>query len=132
MTPSHDRIVFLDTSRAMAMFLVVFALSYVLTAVNGRVSMAGYHFGSAPVPYNIIMFYANGILGTFGLLCISFFLKKPQRPIIVVATSLITVVGLHELFIAPYNILIGSKSYLFTVSGGTRHNCPLLPFPLDY
>lgn len=28
MTPSHDRIVFLDTSRAMAMFLVVFAHLY--------------------------------------------------------------------------------------------------------
>ena len=99
------------------LFPVFFALSYVLTAVNGRVSMVGHHFGSATVPYNIIMFYANGILGTLGLLCMSFFLKKLQRPITIVATSLITVVGLHELFIAPYNILIGSKSYLFTVPG---------------
>lgn len=95
------------------LFPFFLAMTFALTYINGRVSMFGHDFGKAPLPLNVIIFYANGIIGSMGLLCLSYFVKKPYRVITVVAKSLITIVGLQVFFLN----MLGqySKSWLFTV-----------------
>lgn len=96
-------------------FPLFFATSVALTWVNGRVSMIGHSFGLAPVPYNYAFFYINGIIGTFGMLFLSFFIKKQTKLITIIGTSLITIVGLQQLFINIYEKNIASESYLLTI-----------------
>ena len=95
------------------LFPVFFATSVLLTQYNGRVSMVGHHFGNATPPLNYFVFYLNGIVGSLGLLCLSFFVKKPYKIITTVATSLITIVGLHAIFLEFFGGM--SKEYYYTI-----------------
>lgn len=95
------------------LFPLFFAISVLLTLFNGRVSMVGHNFGNATPPLNYFVFYLNGIVGSLGLLCLSFFVKRPNRIITTVATSLITIVGLHAIFLDFFG---GTpKNYYFTI-----------------
>ena len=96
-------------------FPFFFIISICLTLINGKVSMIAHNFGKASAPYNIILFYINGIIGSIGLLCLSYFIKKPYKIITIVATSLISILGLQQLFINVYDDYVGKKSYLYTI-----------------
>lgn len=96
-------------------FPLFFAASVALTLINGRVSMVAHNFGYAPTPYNYALFYINGIIGSLGMICLSLFIKRPLKFITTIGTSLITIVGLQQLFLELYNNHIASDSYLLTI-----------------
>lgn len=68
----------------------------VLTGINGKVSMMGRIYGNTPYGWlNILLFYANGLIGTMMLICLSQLFKKERRWVTAISLSAITIVGLQ-------------------------------------
>lgn len=90
--------------------LLLIILSVVISLANGRVSVHGFNFGNLPYHLNVMAFYVNASLGSIALLLISAAISCKQTKIISsLAATLIPIVGLQWLFIAPYQFLSGFR-----------------------
>lgn len=76
--------------------LIFAVLCFLLTTVNGRVSMFSTSFGHAVFPFNVLLFYINGVIGSIMILLISFLFKTENKIISLTAGSLITILGFQE------------------------------------
>lgn len=73
-------------------------LCYLLTRLNGRVSIMGLYYGSLPAGINRICFYLNALIGSTSLLMISLF-PFPQTKIVSrCSAALLTTVGIQKFF----------------------------------
>lgn len=69
-----------------------------LTLIQGKVSMLAVSFGGqVPFPFNILLFYLNGFIGTFMLVSFSG-LFRSRKIITDIASSLISILGLQFIF----------------------------------
>lgn len=84
------------------LFLIVIFVSFLLTHYcNGNVSMWDYKFGQFSYPYNIIMFYFNGLVASVGVLALASCFKE-NNVVETIALSLITILGAQNLFINSF------------------------------
>ena len=114
-------------------------LCFLITRINGRVSMYGLSFGQANFPLNVILFYFNGIIGSLMIICVSLLIKYENRYITYTANALISILGFQEIIIKMigyhgenYNYLISACVCVFVISGCLVLNqffmtlCPVL------
>ncbi|MCX4337729.1 MAG: acyltransferase family protein [Bacteroidales bacterium] len=87
------------TGFKVCMALVFFILTVLLICLNGKVSMWGRSYGTAPVPVNFALFHINAIIGSVMLLLLSSLFKMSSTLFTSLAGSLITILGLQVLFI---------------------------------
>lgn len=80
-------------------------LTCVLAIMNVRVSTKGVGFGALRFPLNVFVFYTNALIGSIMMLLISKMFKRRDY-ITYCATSLITILGIQNLFNKPYAILM--------------------------
>lgn len=92
--------------------------SFIISNINGKVSMAGRCFGNTPNEWiNFSLFYLNGIMGTLMLLCVSSFLRKESKIVNIVSKSSISIVGLQYIPIIIWMKTVGlNQSYIFSFS----------------
>ena len=110
-----------------ALTIPLFAIiSYLLTIINGRVSMHGVKFGILPAGINIICFYINALIGSLMMLQLSLIPIKPSQLISKAGRALIGVVGCQEIlintlgrfYVINYNVSISiiSTFLIMTIS----------------
>ena len=89
-----------------------FLLSYFLTTINGKISLFGGDVGR-----NILLFYLNAIIGSFGIICAAYAFRNRNLQLIVnISTASIGVVLLHMFFVdicKGYSCYFHSPSSLF-------------------
>ena len=89
----------LSNRKCIYSFLFLGLLCFLITRINGRVSMLGLSFGHAVFPLNVFFFYLNGIIGSLMIISISFLFKNENQYITLTANSLISILGFQELII---------------------------------
>lgn len=91
------------------LFPILLILTISLTIINGRVSMMGSTYGETPYYISPILFYINGIVGSFMLFSISPSLEIPLCTKL--SKALISILGLQGIFIPFFygriSILVG-------------------------
>ena len=95
------------------MCIILFAISAIITNFNGRVSMFAHSFGNLGL-LSIVLFYLNGIIGSFGLISVSVISKKSHRYLTEYNKSMISAVGLQNIFIIMFKDKYGSDNDFFT------------------
>ncbi len=95
--------------------LVCLFLCVMITRINGRVSMYGFVFGHAQFPFNAVLFYLNGVIGSLMVIFVSLLFKEGNKYVAITANSLISILG----FQGPIIDLIGysgeSGNYLVSI-----------------
>lgn len=87
--------------------LLCLVLNLGLTQINGRVNMVHLNFGELQFPFNIIIFYLNGLVGSAMIICISL-IPIPKFGIIHrLGEALLAIVGFQALFNYLYRTVIG-------------------------
>lgn len=94
-----DEIKALSFKRYYILIAIICAcLCYLLTRLNGRVSVMGVIFGNLPIGLNRICFYINALIGSTSLLMISLF-PFPQKSFVTnCSVALLTTVGIQKFF----------------------------------
>ena len=92
--------------------LVLCILCVLITKVNGRVSMVGFSFGHFKFPLNILLFYANGIVGSLMINCISLVFKRENKIVTLTANSLISILGFQVPFMCLIHCFETGGNYL--------------------
>lgn len=92
--------------------LVLCFLCVLITKVNGRVSMVGFSFGHFKFPLNILLFYANGIVGSLMIICISLVFKRENKIVTLTANSLISILGFQVPFMCVIHCFETGGNYL--------------------
>lgn len=95
-------------SYKMKGMIFLLLLSYiVLTSLNGRVSMNGVEFGVLPFPMNVVVFYINGLITSFGVLYLASLIKYKASWVTAFANSLITILCAQYFFVYTFKCTIG-------------------------
>lgn len=84
------------------MCCVLLLLTIVLTKINGRVDILGSQYGDLPFGFNFILFYVNGLVGSFLILFVSQIVEATigQLSLInVTSSALISILGLQRFFL---------------------------------
>ena len=89
--------------KCVSFALICTLLCIVITRINGRVSMYGFVFGHIQFPFNAVLFYLNGIIGSLMIIFVSLLFKKGNKYVAMTANSLISILGFQE----PITHLIG-------------------------
>lgn len=89
------------------LFLIGILLTGTLTFFNGKVSMNGFYFGSLHKGLNLFVFYLNGFIGSIMLMAFSLLPFPELKSIKLLATALITIVGVQNAFIRPSQWIFG-------------------------
>ena len=84
----------ISTAVSLLSSVVLFVVSYFISMKNGKVSLFGGNMG-----YNPLLFYANAIIGSMGIISLSFFTKKQNKTICEMSNASIAVVLLHMIFV---------------------------------
>lgn len=97
--------------------ILLFALSVIISNLNGRVSMAGFVYGHANTPFLcIVFFYANGILGSLALLSLGSVLERNNVAFTLsslTAKCAISIVGLQFIPLTIWHKLMGlNQNYI--------------------
>ena len=101
------------------LFPLFFALSFFMTAVNGRVSCQIFKFGELPIPLNVVVFYLNAFCGIFGVLSLSSWIDKSNIVLEKTSNALLSILGFQFFFIRPVNHYLGmdnSIAFSFVIS----------------
>lgn len=106
--PYIEKIVFKHGSILYAFLFFILLIGFVW--YNGRTSTRGVVFGNAPVPANILLFYASGLIGSIMVLFISAKFKS-NKHITYIATSLITILGMQAIFNDPFRTFCSTEHY---------------------
>ena len=85
---------------------VCLVATVLLTRLNGKVSMNGFYFGSLPTGLNFLVFYLNGFIGSVMLLAIALLPLPELRSVKLLASALITIVGVQNIFLGILSILL--------------------------
>ncbi len=88
--------------------LVCLLCTFVLTLLNGRISMAFVNYGNLPYKLNVLVFYINGIVGSILILIISCCVKKEYKIIKWLSDSLVSILGYQYLI---YMFVLGFIGY---------------------
>ena len=81
-----------------AKFLICLLFTIILTTIQGRVSVLAIMFGNkVHVPFNIVLFYLNALIGSFMVLFFSRLFTE-NKFITDIAKSLITILGVQCIF----------------------------------
>lgn len=89
----------------------LFIISFIITNLNGRVSMSGLSYGSLKIFVSFPLFYINALIGSFAVIFLSSVL--PKLNIDNIANSLISVLGLQMIFVLLYRSFLGDDSNVF-------------------
>lgn len=91
------------------LFLVCLIATALISGINGKVSMMGVRYGHTPfTTLNIALFYANGIIGSMMILCLSHFIARESRIITYIAHCSMSIVGVQ---VIPIRIWIRHIGY---------------------
>lgn len=110
------------------MWIFLFAISALITHFNGRVSMYAHSFGNLGL-LSIVLFYLNGIIGSFGLISISLISKTNHTFLTEYNKSMISAVGLQSIFITMFKNRFGLDNDIivnFITTIGIMLGCYLL------
>lgn len=93
-------------------------ISGIMTYLNGAVSFLAINMvGNLPLPINIVVCYFNAFIASLGILLLCSQIKKEYKQTRQLAMSLISIVGLQEIFFVSWlNITGGSNSLLLNVT----------------
>ena len=86
---------------------ICFACTFFLTRLNGKVSMNGVYFGSLPPGVNMIVFYLNAFIGSAMLLAFSLLPFPTLKSVRLLATSLLTIIGIQSIYIDLFIMATG-------------------------
>jgi fucose 4-O-acetylase-like acetyltransferase len=100
----------INTFASLIISVALFIVSYNITRLNGRVSLFAGTMGNSP-----LMFYGNAIIGSLGIISLSFFTKKQNKTITEMSNASIAVVLLHMIFVDGTRICVKH----FDISGVT-------------
>ena len=89
----------------LAVTAVCLVATILLTRWNGKVSMNGFYFGSLPVGLNLVVFYLNGFIGSAMLLSIALLPLPEFKSVKMLASALITIVGVQSIFLGLTGLL---------------------------
>lgn len=93
--------------------LIFLLISFVLTQVNGRVSMSGLNFGIIKFfPLRLLVFYFNALLGSFAVILLSKYIADVDWSRL--AASMISIMGLQMIFVKLYIQSFGYDSNVFS------------------
>lgn len=81
--------------------IALFMVSYYLTMLNGTVSVYSGSMGNS-----FVLFYANAIIGTAGIIALSFLGKEQKNTITEISKGSIAVVLLHMVFVQGTRIVV--------------------------
>lgn len=86
-----------------------------ITMINGRVTVLGINYGQSVFPLNVIVFYINAFMASWGLLtlCMRF---KQHRFVTKSANALITILCFHMAFIYIFRIHGMSRLSLYIIA----------------
>lgn len=84
----------INTAVSVVVSVLLFAVSFYITELNGKVSLLGGNMGNNP-----FLFYANSIIGSLGIITLSFLTYKPIEIVKDMSNSSIGVVLLHMAFV---------------------------------
>lgn len=93
-----------------------FCVTVLISSYNGKVSMMGMSYGNFDiVGIRIILFYINGIVGSYMLICLVGGIKKESRWLLLPSKCAITIVGLQVIPIMIWYWNIGfNQNYLLS------------------
>ena len=86
---------------------VCLAGTILLSRLNGKVSMSGVYFGGLPTGVNVIVFYLNAFIGSAMLLAFSLLPFPSLKSIRLLATSLLTIIGIQSIYIDLFSMATG-------------------------
>lgn len=95
--------------RYLIPFVICLVGTFLLSKLNGKVSMVGVYFGSHGA-LSIPLFYLNGLVGSMMLMSLSLLPFKDFPVVTRIALSLITIVGIQEIFIMIYSDIFGRNN----------------------
>lgn len=98
----------IKTLTSFILSVSLFIVSYYLSEVNGKVSLLGGKMGN-----NSLLFYTNAIVGSLGVISMSFLTKKRSNTISEISNASIAVVLLHMIFVQGTLIVVSH----FNISG---------------
>lgn len=98
--------------------VICLIISGIMTYFNGAVSFLAISMvGNLPLPINVVVCYFNAFIASLGILLLCSQIKKEYKQIRRLAKSLISIVGLQEIFFVSWlNITGGSNSLMLNVT----------------
>lgn len=104
-------------SKLSVLFAVVFlCITVLISQYNGKVSMMCMNYGKVSIRFlRVILFYVNGIVGSYMLLCLVGGMKRENRWFILPSKCAISIVGLQAIPIMIWYSTIGfNQSYILS------------------
>lgn len=98
--------------------IICLVVSGIMTYLNGAVSFLAISMvGNLPLPINMVVCYCNAFIASLGILLLCSQIKREYKRTRQLAMSLISIVGLQEIFFVSWlNITGGSNSILLNVT----------------